>query len=154
MNRVALVWAVLLIGCGENRVRDFYTPEERASVQPVDAGTPLMSTDAGPPPPVMERLVTRLSVPCPGAISVMPETTTRIRCVNQRAQYIGYLPLIDETCADSTVTQGPPPIAPMSEGQCELAVGKPYRVFALGDSGNTLLRFRVVTDQAVLVVEP
>lgn len=154
-----LTWrAALMLGvasCGAVPLRDFYTPEERASVTPpmqvMDAG--VVDVDAGQGVEV-ERGVERLSKPCSGVVSPMPLTGVAYRCINRTDGFVGYERVADETCDDvAPALAGRQVLAPRSDAVCQLTRGQPTKVVRLTDS-SALLYFRPTSSGGVLIVEP
>lgn len=152
-SRAALV--LVVASCGAVPLRDFYTPEERASVAPpaqmMDAGS-VVAPDGGQTG--TEQGIERLGKPCPGVVAPMPVTAVVYRCINRTDGFVGYERVADETCDDvAPASAGRQVLGPRSDDVCHLTRGQPMKVVRLTDS-SALLYFRPTASGGVLIVEP
>lgn len=159
------VSVLLLAACGGQRVRDFYTPAERVSVEfSRDGGVVPDGTGGGSgagggsgggtggsASGVVETGIQRLQVPCPGVVTPLPYTQPEVRCVNATSRTLAYEMVEDESCADIT-NPGQLFMPAHYDGTCQVTGGRPYKVTDTATS-TALFLFRTTAATATLVVQ-
>lgn len=142
---------LLCAACGGARVRDFYTPEERASVIPMEADAGVVQPPSDSGVSATEAGIERLQKPCPTVATPMPLTGASYRCINKTDGFVGYEGVADSTCDDVSAPLRQV-LGPRSDTTCQLNRGMPTKVVRITDS-TTLFYFRATASTGTLVVE-